>query len=289
MVSIFIPTYNAANCIEQTLENVTNQSYSDIEIWIVDDASVDGTQEVLKKWEKKDSRLHLLLKDVNGGNVPLSWNTVLPYLQGEWILYMSHDDLLSKDCVELLVERGKDGVECVIPSCVGFEQNPLVPEDDMREFNRRSDVSNREPIITGRKAFDLMLNYDIPGFALWKTSLVRKMGMPTESFNSDECMQRLWALHCKKVAFCPEAKFYYRMSAKSIGKGLKPYHYGSLLTQRRIIKTILRKGVISVNAFRFFLSWTKSEIYLRKQFTKIKSQCSLNELLTIEKILFLWK
>ena len=125
-------------------------------------------------------------------------------------------------------------------------------------------MSKRESIITGRNAFNLMLNYDIPGFALWKTSLIRELGMPTESFNSDECMQRLWVLQCKKVAFCPDAKFYYRMSGNSIGKGLRPYHFGSLLTQRKLFKAILRNGVISVNAFRFFLQWIRSEVYLRR-------------------------
>lgn len=289
LVNIFIPTFNAIDCIEETLNSVLSQTYQNLEVWIVDDASTDGTQEVLKAWESKDSRLHLILKDVNGGNVPLVWNIVLPHLHGEWTLYMSHDDLLSNDCIELLAEKGKDDVECVIPTCVGFESNPLKPEAHLREFNRRSDVSERKPVITGRKAFDLMLNYDIPGFALWKTSLIQKMGMPTKSFNSDECMQRLWALNCRQVAFCPKAKFYYHLSPNSIVKGLKPYHYGSLLTQRRLLKAIMQKGVISANAFRFLYKWMRSEIYLRRQFSKMRNQYTQDERTAISKILYPWK
>lgn len=289
MVSIFIPTYNAINCINETLGNVLNQSYTNIDIWIIDDASTDGTQELLKEWEKKDSRIHLILKDVNGGNVPLSWNMVFPYLRGEWTLYMSHDDLLSKDCIELLLMHAYEGVDCVIPSCVGFHDNPLKPESDLHEFNKRSNVSRRKTVISGRKAFSLMLNYDIPGFALWKTSLIQKMGMPTESFNSDECMQRLWVLNCRHVAFCNEAKFYYRMSVNSIGKGLRPYHYSSLLTQRRLLKAVLRKGIISVYALLFFVKWMRSEYYLRRQFYKMKEQYTEIEIIVIEKILYPWK
>lgn len=289
MVSIFIPTYNAVKCIGETLGNVLNQSYTDIDVWIVDDASTDGTQKLLKEWEKKDSRIHLILKDVNGGNVPLSWNTVFPYFRGEWTLYMSHDDLLSNDSIELLLKHASEGVDCVIPSCVGFHDNPLKPELYLQEFNKRNNVSRRKAVISGRKAFNLMLNYDIPGFALWKTSLIQKMGMPIESFNSDECMQRLWALNCHHVAFCPEAKFYYRMSSNSIGKGLRPFHYGSLLTQRRLLKAVFRKGIISVCALRFFLKWMRSEYYLRRQFSKRKVQYTDIERIVIEKIIYPWK
>ena len=289
MVSIFIPTYNAVKCIGETLGIVLNQSYTDIDVWIVDDASTDGTQKILKEWEKKDSRIHLILKDVNGGNVPLSWNMVLPYLRGEWTLYMSHDDLLSKDCIELLLKHAYEGVDCVIPSCVGFHDNPLKPESDLQEFNKRGNVSRRKVVISGRKAFNLMLNYDIPGFALWNTSLIQKMGMPTESFNSDECMQRLWALNCHHIAFCPEAKFYYRMSVNSIGKGLRPYHYGSLLTQRRLLKTIIRNGVISVCSFRFFAKWMRSEYYLRREFVHMRNHYSPTKIALIENILYPWR
>lgn len=290
MVSIFIPTYNAVKCIGETLGNILNQSYTDIDVWIVDDASTDGTQKLLKEWEKKDSRIHLILKDVNGGNVPHSWNIVFPYLRGEWTLYMSHDDLLSKNCIELLLKHAYEGVDCVIPSCVGFHDNPLKPESDLQEFNKRSNVSRRKVVISGRKAFNLMLNYDIPGFALWKTSLIQKMGMPTESFNSDECMQRLWALNCRHIAFCPEAKFYYRISPNSIVKGLKPYHFGTLLTQRRLILMAVRRGLFTGSVLKYLLTWLKSEIYLRMQYKWMKEdKLSKRELDEIQQILYPWK
>lgn len=238
LVSIFIPTYNAsAELLNSTISSVINQTYKNIEVWCVDDASTDDTPERLDEWAGRDSRIHVIHKE-HGGNVPFSWNAVFPKLNGDFTLYMSHDDLLSEDCVELLVNNQKStGADCVIPTCVGFESNHSTPETKFEVFNQKSDVSNRKNM-TGVDAFFTMLDYSIPGFALWRTDLIRDCGMPTESFNSDEGMQRIWASRCNMVSFEDKAKFYYRMAEGSITRGLKPYHYASLLTDARLLDEV---------------------------------------------------
>jgi len=122
--------------------------------------------------------------------------------------------------------------------------------------------------LTRKQAFARMLNYDIPGFALWRTALIKKIGMPTEAWNSDEGMQRIWALNCKNgVALCPEAKFYYFLTNASITKGLKPYHKTGLLTQKRLLKAILLHGIwirYPYLLLRFCVQYMKSYVYLKK-------------------------
>ncbi|MDO4497666.1 MAG: glycosyltransferase family 2 protein, partial [Bacteroidales bacterium] len=118
-VSIFIPTYNATGCIGDTLQSVLAQTYKDIEVWVVDDCSPDNTVEYLKEWQQRDERVHVLAKEKNEGFVPYSWVRVFPLLKGEFTLYMSHDDYLSPDCIELLVKKQQEtGADCIIPDCV---------------------------------------------------------------------------------------------------------------------------------------------------------------------------
>ena len=52
-VSVIIPTYNRAHCIEETIISVLNQTYTDFEIIVIDDGSSDDTAEVLKKYRNK--------------------------------------------------------------------------------------------------------------------------------------------------------------------------------------------------------------------------------------------
>ena len=136
------------------------------------------------------------------------------------------------------------------------------------EDGRKVSSNLKEVVLDAKQAFARMLNYDIPGFALWRTSLIREIGMPTEAWNSDEGMQRIWALNCKNgVALCPEAKFYYCLTKASITKGLKPYHKTGLKTQKRLFLACLSNGIWASypgQFFRFFKQYIKSYIYLTK-------------------------
>ena len=257
-VSVFIPTYNASGCIDATLKSVLCQTYKDLEVWVVDDCSPDDTVAILRRWQERDSRVNILTKEKNEGFVPYSWNRVFPRLKGELTLYMSHDDYLSPDCIELLVKSQQEsGVDAVIPDCV------FVYDDGLEKSSFSSSIT-----FSARKAFARMLNYDIPGFALWRTSLIKDKGMPTEAWNSDEGMQRIWALNCKNgVALCPQAKFFYRISQASITKGLKPYHLTGLKTQKRLFKAAFLSGTCFCypkEFLRFVWQYLKSYGYLMR-------------------------
>lgn len=238
MVSIFIPTYNSSELISETLDSLLSQTYKDIEILCVDDESRDNTIEILRTYALKDNRIQIFQKK-NQGAVPYSWNYIYPHLHGSFTLYMSHDDLLLNDTIQKMMKvvRTDTEIDCVIPSLVFFEKDINHPEHQYVEKNKANDMSNHLTV-NGKQAFNEMLDYSIPGFALWRTSLIREIGMPTESFNSDEAMQRIWALNCRKVAFS-DAQFGYRQSSESIVKGLKPYHFFSLATNLRLFKAMM--------------------------------------------------
>jgi len=271
LFSVFIPTHNASGCIEATLKCVLSQSHQELELWLVDDCSTDNTVEILKQWQEKDPRVHIIAKEKNEGFVPFSWNQVFPNLKGEFTLYLSHDDLLSEDCIEQLVAtQQQTESDCVIPEVRMWKALP--EEVEIRDGSWTAhghscfDAKCRE--VNGKTAFAHMLNYGIAGFALWRTSLIRSIGMPTEAWNSDEGMQRIWALHCRKVAYCPKGKFYYRLNPGSITQGLKPYHVTGLKTQQRLLCAALSHGTLFGHPSlvgRFMWQYVKSYRYLKSQ------------------------
>lgn len=61
MISVLIPTYNQENFIQQTIMSGMNQTYKDIEILVGDDASTDGTAQVVEKLAKQDDRIKLFV------------------------------------------------------------------------------------------------------------------------------------------------------------------------------------------------------------------------------------
>ena len=63
-ISVVIPLYNKRNCIRETLRSVLNQSYTDFEVLVVDDASTDDSLEVVKEFS--DKRLRIIEKPNSG-------------------------------------------------------------------------------------------------------------------------------------------------------------------------------------------------------------------------------
>ena len=284
MISIFLPTYNCASFVSQTIDSILSQTYSDFELLCVDDGSTDETLSVLHNFASSDRRIQVFSK-VNQGSVPYSWNFIFPHLNGEYTLYLSHDDYLPCTFLTDMLSCATSNVDAVIASVRFFETDYFSPEERYSELNQKNDMSNK-PTISGRKAFLQMLNYNIPGFALWRTNLIKQIGMPTESFNSDEAMQRIWALNCRTVAFS-DAKFGYRQSDSSVVKGLKAYHYASLLTQKRILKELSCSELLfNAYAHRFEWQFLRSLLYLTRQFLKRRKEYSATEQNNIKQILF---
>ena len=274
MVSVFIPTYNSSRHIGSTIESLLSQTFRDIEILCVDDGSTDQTVEVLQEYSRKDGRVKFFCKK-NQGSVPFSWNYIFPYLNGEYTLYMSHDDLLEPDTIELLVYEGGscEEIDCVIPQVVFFSEDLNNPESEYAQMNKNY-CNLRHGVISGVEAFNLMLDYTIPGFALWKTSLIKKIGMPTASFNSDEFAQRLWVKNCRKVAFS-NAKFGYRQTPHSIVRGFKPSHIFSLDTNLKLFNEALSCDNVSECRLRELqLKYYQALLYLNSKYRKVKDAFS---------------
>jgi len=107
-VSVIIPVYNGENYILDTIESVVNQSYGDFELVIVDDGSVDNTEEIIKTFD--DERIKYYKKQ-NGG-VSTARNHGLDNANGMYISFLDSDDYWDSNFLELMLsEIGSS--ECV--------------------------------------------------------------------------------------------------------------------------------------------------------------------------------
>lgn len=91
LFSVVIPAYNRAHSIGRAISSVLNQKLQDFEIIIVDDGSVDNTQQVVLYLNKKDSRL-IYIKQENGGAAKAR-NTGIMAARGKYIAFLDSDDV----------------------------------------------------------------------------------------------------------------------------------------------------------------------------------------------------
>lgn len=103
LVSIVIPTYNRADLISESIESALGQTYSNMEVIVVDDGSKDNTQQVCAKY---GNRIKYYYKQ-NGG-IGSALNYGIKKMNGAWFKWLSSDDVLMLDAVEVLLKYAKE-------------------------------------------------------------------------------------------------------------------------------------------------------------------------------------
>jgi glycosyltransferase involved in cell wall biosynthesis len=99
LVSIITPTFNSAKYIAETIQSVQNQTYSNWEMIIVDDASSDETITVIEKVQEIDSRIILVRQKKNVGPA-ITRNTGIQKASGKFMTFLDADDIWFEDFIE---------------------------------------------------------------------------------------------------------------------------------------------------------------------------------------------
>ena len=115
MISVIIPVFKVENYLDECIESVVNQTYSDIEILLIDDGSPDLCPQICDQWAKKDSRIKVIHKE-NGG-LSDARNVGIDIAKGDYISFLDSDDYMAKDCLKNLHNALNNHPDCVISSC----------------------------------------------------------------------------------------------------------------------------------------------------------------------------
>lgn len=99
LVSVICLSYNHEKFVEKALYSVVNQTYSPIELIIVDDASIDGSAKVIEEFIKKHPTLKFIRRELNVGNC-ISFNEGFKLSNGKYIIDLAADDVLMPDRIE---------------------------------------------------------------------------------------------------------------------------------------------------------------------------------------------
>ena len=111
MISVIVPVYNVEEYLEECLENIQNQTYTDIEVILVNDGSTDGSKEICERFCLQDSRFKLINQENQGQSV--ARNRGFKESRGQYIMFVDSDDVVKEDLVEVLFSYMKADVDIV--------------------------------------------------------------------------------------------------------------------------------------------------------------------------------
>jgi len=108
IVSVIIPTYNRAYCIKRTIDSVLNQSFKDFDIFVIDNNSIDNTEEIINAYNNPK----IIFKKIeNNGIIAASRNKGIFLSRSKYIAFLDSDDWWKPDKLKISIgflEEGND-------------------------------------------------------------------------------------------------------------------------------------------------------------------------------------
>ncbi len=129
-ISIIVPIYNVEVYMTKCVESITNQTYKNLEIILVDDGSPDHCPEICDEWAKRDGRVRVVHKQ-NGG-LASARNAGMDVMTGDLFMFIDSDDYIDEDAVQCMVE----GLEKTNADVVCCGMRKVFPNTDRTELDR---------------------------------------------------------------------------------------------------------------------------------------------------------
>ena len=140
MISVIIPTYNREPTIEKSVKSVLDQSFTDLELIIIDDGSTDNTQSVIAALN--DNRLRYYYQKNAGACA--ARNKGIALAEGDYIAFHDSDDIWHKNKLEkqmaAIKETDADILFCQLNRCNTANGNAIIPELEKTGFVKPSDL-----------------------------------------------------------------------------------------------------------------------------------------------------
>lgn len=99
LVSVICLSYNHSPFVEEALDSVMNQTYTNIELIIADDCSTDNSKKVIDNWLKKHPNILFIPNVINLGNTK-TFNNAVKHAKGDYFIDLAADDILLPNCIE---------------------------------------------------------------------------------------------------------------------------------------------------------------------------------------------
>lgn len=210
-VSVIVPVYNTSKYVEECVDSILNQSYSNLEVLLIEDHSSDSSLECLKKYQK-DLRVVLLQNDANYG-VGYSRNRGIEHATGDYLTFVDSDDVLESMAIETLVSSLEKG-------------NTTMSMCDYDTFYGRTPFianhSIQSEVICLEENPNLL---DKCGGACWaklfQKSLFADFRFPEGIVYEDAPITYPVMIKAGKISFVPSSLYHYRFNLNGITKKSK--------------------------------------------------------------------
>ena len=210
LISVIVPVYKVEEYLNQCVESIVNQTYSNLEIILVDDGSPDNCPSMCDEWAKRDSRIRVIHK-TNGG-LSDARNAGMAIATGEYIGFVDSDDWIHEDMYRLLyenmIETGSDIAACSVQNFY----------DDDRPPNML--IQNINSVLNTKDALVSLINENRlkqpVWYKLYKHEIIKDLSFPKGKYHEDVFWSYLAVANATSISLIENVCYYYRQRESSI-------------------------------------------------------------------------
>ena len=210
LVTIIIPVYKAERYLSDCLDSIINQSYSNLEIVLVDDGSPDHSPEICDEYALKDPRVRVLHQTNSG--VSIARNKGIEEANGEFIMFVDADDWLDTDYVATLVNYS-----CGFDLVVSSFREEVERSNHQRKYKK---ILSDEEINTQERILTDCVNSQIYTYTIWgklyKKNLVDSIRFKQFSYSEDAMFCREVLAKCSSIKLLKNEGYHYRINEVSV-------------------------------------------------------------------------
>jgi len=208
-ISIIVPIYNVEKYLAKCVESILSQTYSHLEIILVNDGSTDQSTKIIDKYAAIDKRIKIIHKQ-NGG-LSDARNKGYDLVTGDYLMFIDSDDLVSSDFCEKMCKAAllhdADIVEC---SFKRFED-----EKELKNF----EADNKVKELDAEQALELLMREQLKQVVwnkIYKVGIVDSLHFEKGKTHEDEFWTYQIFGRAKKIVKIPDVLYFYRQQNDSI-------------------------------------------------------------------------
>lgn len=211
-VSIIVPVYNVEPYLQECIDSILGQTYTDFELILVDDGSKDRCPEICDAAAEKDRRIKVIHQTNQG--LSAARNAGIEAAAGEWLAFVDSDDILNANYCQKLYETAiLENVDVSGCSEQLMDENGNIL--DSNGFWMKDEVLTGQEILEKIGTSELSA-YVVAGNKLYRRKIFQKLRYPYGRFNEDLYIFADLYLSVKKMACISNALYYYRQRNGSI-------------------------------------------------------------------------
>ncbi|HEM2541091.1 TPA: glycosyltransferase family 2 protein [Streptococcus suis] len=213
-ISVIVPVYNVDIYLKECLNSIISQTYTNLEIILIDDGSTDLSLEICREYIEKDERIKLFTLDHQG--VSTARNLGIQNSTSKYLLFVDSDDVIETNLVELLYDNmqknNSDLSGCLLSTFVRNKETLEVmrPRIDLNTIETLSNMGNDN--------FEELYNkgiFSTPVCKLFKKEYIVELFDTEQWFGEDLIFNLNYLLNIKRVSYIDKSLYWYRKGIKS--------------------------------------------------------------------------